>query len=181
MTGTQEEMVQNQAEVIKEEIQTLLDTAMTIESEVVQTATETRSWGKTLIEWHREMSVPLDPSADPAKVKLYLSQLANHLNTSYDKLSRTKTVAFNYGLSYNKAFNEKIVAQALNRSRKVAPAIETMSKVAEGQLPERTLLHKKLAMDIDFWEQMIWKLKDQIGIVKTISMANGTMANVGEF
>lgn len=181
MTEIEEEQIQNQADVIKEEIQTLLDTSMTIEGKVVQTAAETRSWGKSLDEWHKDLTVPLDPSADPGKIKMYCSRLGNNLDIAYRNLSKTKTVAFNYGLSYNRALNEKITEQALNRGRKVAPAIETMTRVAEHKLPERVLVHQKLAMDMDFWEQMIWKIKDQIGIVKTMGMSNGTMSNVGEF
>ena len=181
MTGVEAEQVENQAAIIKEEIETLIDTSNTIEDAVIQTAHETQSFGKTLDQWHKELSIRLDPSADPAKVKLYCSQLGNSLDIAYRNLSKAKVIAFNYNLSYNKAFNEKITVQALNKSRKVAPAIETMTRVAENQLPERTLTLKKLEMTIDFWEGMVWKIKDQVNIVNTISMANGTLLKVGEY
>jgi len=181
MTEIQQEQINNQAEIIKEEIETLLDTAETIESNVIKTANEMQSFGKTLNQWYKELTHPIDPSADPAKVKLYCSQLSRSLDIAYKNLSKAKVIAFNYKLSYNKAFNEKITAQTLSKSRKVAPAIETMTRVAENQMPERTITLKKLDMVIDFWEGMVWKIKDQINIVNTISMANGTLLKVGEY
>lgn len=180
MTEVQVEQTRNQAEIIKEEIEGLLETANTIEDAVVQTANETVSFNKTLEEWDRELRVSIDPAADPARIKLYCSQLSLALDTAYRNLNRTKVLAFNYGLSYNKAFNEKVTAQALNRSRKVAPAMETMERVAENQLPERVLTKKKFDMMIEYWESMVWKIKDQINIVNIMSMANGTMYKVGE-
>jgi len=181
MTGIQQEQIQNQAEIIKEEIEDLLETSGTIESCVIETANSLTSFGKTYQQWFKDLTVPLDPSADPAKVKLYCSQLGNNLDTAYKNLSQSKLIAFNYKLSYNGVFNEKVAAQALNRSRKVAPAIETMAKVAESQLPERTVTLKRLEQAVEFWESMVWRIKDQIGIVNTISMANGTMMKIGEF
>lgn len=180
MVVIQEEQNKNQAELIKEEIDALLDSSSTIEEAVIETANLAQSWGKTLEEWYKILTVPLDPSADPARVKVYCSQLSAALDTAYKHLNKTKVLAFNYGLSYNKAFNEKIAAQALNRSRKVAPAIETMTAVAESQLSERVLTQKRLQMMIDFWESMVWKIKDQIHIVNIISMSNGTLYKVGE-
>lgn len=181
MTGIQEEQVQNQAELIKEEIETLLETSMTIENEVIQAASEMQSWGRTLDQWHKDLTITIDPSADPAKIKLYCSQMSNNLDIAYRNLSKTKGVAFSYGLSYNRALNEKITVQALNRGRKVAPAIETMTRVAENQLPEMSLVQKRCEMAVQFWEQMIWKIKDKISTINTMSMANGTLARVGEF
>ena len=181
MTEVREEQLQNQAELIKEEILQGLDATQTIEESVMETVSTARTFGKTVDEWYKEMSVPLDPSADPAKIKLYCSQLGNHLDTAYKNLAKAKLVDFNYKLSYNIAFNEKLAAQALNKSRKVAPAIETMSKVAESQLPERAITAKRCEMAIEFWQDMVWKLKNKVSIVNTMSMANGTMGKVGEF
>lgn len=158
-----------------------METSGTIESSVLETANSLYTFGKTYERWFKELTVPLDPAADPAKVKLYCSQLGNNLDTAYRNLSKSKLIAFNYKLSYNGAFNDKVAAQALNRTRKVAPAIETMTKVAESQLPDRTVTLKRLEHAVEFWESMVWRIKDQIGIVKTIGMTNGTMANVGEF
>lgn len=181
MTEMQSLQIENQAGIIKEEIQNLLDTSATIERAVIETANETQSFGQSLDTWHKELSIKTDPSADPAKVKLYCSQLANNLDLSYRNLSKAKVIAFNYNLSYNKVFNEKITVQALNKGRKVAPAMDTMTRVAESQLPERAITQKKLEMVIDFWEGMVWKIKDQVNIVKIISMANGTLLKVGEY
>lgn len=159
----------------------MLDTSETIEESVIQTSNEMRTFGKTPDQWHQELTIPFDPAADPAKIKLYCSKLGNNLNQAYRNLSKAKVIAFNYGLSYNKAFNESISAQALNRSRKVAPAMETMTAVAESSMPERVIMAKKCKLAIEFWEGMVWKIKDQISIVNTMSMANGTMYKVGEF
>lgn len=180
MTETQQQ-IENQAGVIKEEIEALLGTTAAIEESVMVTARETQTFGKTIDEWHKELSIQIDPSADPAKVKIYCSQLSRALDTAYRNQSRAKVLAFNYNLSYNKAFNEKVTAQALSKTRKVAPAMDTMTRVAEAQLPERVITKKKFEMVIEFWEGMIWKIKDQINLVNTISMANGTLLKVGEY
>jgi hypothetical protein len=149
--------------------------------EVVKAADNLITWGKTVDEWHKELTVHIDHSADPAKIKMYCSQLSYNLNQAYRYLSKSKSVAFSQGLAYNKAFNEKIAAQALNRSRKVAPAMDTMTRVAESQLPEMVLVQKRADMQVEFWEQMVWKVKDQINIVNTMSMSNGTLYKVGEY
>jgi hypothetical protein len=180
MTDIQEEQIKNQAQIIKEEIEGLLDTSNTIEEAVIETSNQSQSWGKTLEEWYKVLTVPLDPSADPSRVKMYCSQLSQSLDIAYRFLNKTKVLAFNYGLSYNKAFNEKIAAQALNRARKVAPAMDTMTRVAENQMPERVLTQKRLEMMVEFWESMVWKIKDQIHIVNIMSMSNGTLYKVGE-
>lgn len=174
-------IIQNQAEVIKEEIEELLELSGTIETSILQTVNAATSFGKTYDSWFKELTVPIDPSADPAKIKLYCSQLSRSIDVAYRNHSKSKTLAFNYKLSYNGAFNDKVAVQALNRARKVSPTIETMSKVAESQLPERTVTLKRLEHAVEFWGDMLWRLKDQIGLVNTISMANGTMAKVGEF
>ncbi len=172
---------ENQAQVIKEEIEGLLETSRTIEESVIQASNSIMSFGKSLDDWHRELTIVLDPTADPAKVKMYASQLSNNLDTAYRNLSKAKAIAFSHNLSYNSAFNEKIAAQALSRNRKVAPAMDTMTRVAENQLPERVLVHKRAEMTVEFWESMLWKIKDKINVVNIMSMSNGTLYKVGEF
>jgi len=178
---TTQAQVQNQAEMIGEEIQGALERSQAIEDVVTTTLREKRTFNKTVDEWHRELTVRIDPAADPAKVMKYCSQLALSLDTAYKNLSTTKVLYSNYKLSYNSALNDRITAQANNRSRKVVPALETMERVAQGELGDRALTSAQYETFIEFWQNMVFKLKDLVELTKTMAMCNGTRYKVGEY
>jgi hypothetical protein len=171
----------SQGQIIKEEIEDAMTRVDIIESHVIKTIHTRKTFGKTIDEWHKELSIPIDPAADPAKIKMYCSQLAFNLSLAYRNLSKAKALYSNYKMSYNTAFNDKVATQASNRSRKVVPSADTMTKVAESQLGDRALVVMRYESAIDFWQSMVFKIKDLIDIVKTMGMSNGTLYKVGEY
>lgn len=173
--------VQNQAEIIEEEIQEAIEKSTAIEESVAQTLRSRRTFGKTIDEWHKQLTVRIDPTADPAKVMLYCSQLALNIDIAYKNLSKIKILYSNYKMSYNTILNHKIFAQANNRGRKVVPALETMERVAQCELGERALTAAQYEAFIEFWQNMVFKLKDLIDITKTVGMSNGTRYKIGEY
>jgi len=181
MTEQDTILAQNQAEMIGEEILNALDRGAAIEEAVTRTLQEKRTFGKTIREWHKELSVKLDPAADPAKIMLYCSELSKSIDTAYKNLALIKVLYSNYKLSYNTALSDQISAQANNRSRKVVPALETMERVAQGHLGDRALTAAQYETFIEFWQNMVFKLKDLIDVVKTMAMSNGTRYRIGEY
>lgn len=140
-----------------------------------------KTFGKSIDEWHRVLTVKVDPSADPAKVNLYCSELALNIDTAYRNLSTTKYLYSLYKMSYDNAINDKVAAQALNKSRKVIPSADTLVRVAESQLGDRVIVAAQYEAAIEFWQNMVYKLKDLIDLVKTVGMSNGTRFKIGEY
>lgn len=181
MTSQLETQIENQAELVQEEIIASIQSLDAIKAKVTHVAMRRLTFGKTIDDWNKQLSLPIDPSADPARVKYYLSILAGNLDTAYRNLTAIKIMYHNYKLSYEPAVNAEVSAQANHKGRKVAPALETMNKVAENNLGDRSLAAIEFQGYIEFWTDMVWKIKDQIGIVKAIGMSNGTLYRVGEY
>lgn len=181
MTNQTEAAIENQAELIKEEIEVAIHSLDSIKAKVADLTSKRRTFGKTMDEWHTELHVQIAYDADPARVKLYLSKLGHNLDTAYRNLRKVKSMFHNYRLSYAPALSGEIAGQANHKGRKVAPALDTMSHVASNVLGDRSIMVIEFESTIDFWTSMVWQIKDQIDIVRTMSMANGTMYKVGEF
>lgn len=181
MTEMEAIQSENQARIIREEIQDSLEKVNDIQSEILPLISTARTFGKTIAEWEKEFTLPISADADPQRVKYYCSVLSQHLEVAYRNLRKIKVLYSNYKLSYNSALNDKVAVQANNRGRKVAPALETMTRVAESQLGDRALVEIQYKCMIDFWQNMVFKVKDQVDIVKTIGMSNGTSYKIGEF
>lgn len=181
MTNLQAQQIENQSEIIKEEIQeTLLSTASIIEK-VYEVVAERKTFGKSVDEWHNNLTIRLDPQADPAKVKLYLASLSNNLDIAQRNFSKIKLMYGQYKLSYRPLMASQVAGQANHKGRKVAPSIETMSLVAENSLGDRSTAAIEFETFIDFWQDMVYKVRNQIDVVKTIAMSNGTLYKVGEY
>jgi hypothetical protein len=180
MTDILTAQIQNQAELIKEEVLTSIRSLDAIKEKIGEISITRRTFGKTVDEWNTELSVQVDPQADPARTKYYLSRLSGSLDTAYRNLTRTKIMYSQYKLSYIPALSNEISLQANHKGRKVVPAMETMSRVAENSLGDRSVAVIEFETFIDFWTDMVWKIRNQVDIVKTICMSNGTMYRVGE-
>ena len=181
MTSQLDQQIDNQAQLVQEEVLASIHSLDAIKAKVAHVAIKRMTFGKTIDEWNKELSIQIDPSADPARVKYYLSLLSKNLDTVYRNLSTIKIMYHNYKLSYNPAMNSEVSAQANHKGRKVAPALETMNRVAENNLGDRSLAAIEYEGYIEFWNDMLWKVKDQVGIVKAIGMSNGTLYKVGEY
>jgi hypothetical protein len=180
MTSNIDMQIENQAELVKEEITTALHSMEAIKERVADIALKRRTFGKTVDEWNDILTIKVDAQADPARVKYYLSQLAFNLDIAYRNLTKIKIMHSQYKLSYMPAVSMQVNAQANHKGRKVAPALDTMLQVAQNNLGDRALTAVEFESFTEFWTDMVWKIKNQIDIVKTISMANGTMYKVGE-
>ena len=180
MTDILAAQIENQAELIKEEVLTSIRSLDAIKEKIGEISITRRTFGKTVDEWNTELSVQVDPQADPARTKYYLSRLSGSLDTAYRNLTRTKIMYSQYKLSYIPALSNEISLQANHKGRKVVPAMETMSRVAENSLGDRSVAVIEFETFIDFWTDMVWKIRNQVDIVKTICMSNGTMYRVGE-
>lgn len=176
----QEAQIENQANLVKEEIVNALHSMEAIKEKVAEIALKRRTFGKTVDEWNDILTIKIDAQADPARVKYYLSQLAYNLDTAYRNLTKIKVMHSQYKLSYMPAISMEVSAQANHKGRKVAPALDTMLQVAQNNLGDRALTSIEFETFIEFWTDMVWKIKNQIDIVKTISITNGTMYKVGE-
>lgn len=176
----QEAQIENQANLVKEEIVNALQSMEAIKEKVAEIALKRRTFGKTVEEWNDILTIKIDAQADPARVKYYLSQLAFNLDTAYRSLTKIKVMHSQYKLSYLPAISMEVSAQANHKGRKVAPALDTMLQVAQNNLGDRALTSIEFEAFTEFWTDMVWKIKNQIDIVKTISITNGTMYKVGE-
>ena len=99
----------------------------------------------------------------------------------YANLARSKQMYAKYKLSYFPHFNSIVHKQATHKARKVAPAMDTMIKVAESELGDRALAVIEFEALIDFWMDIMFKLKSQVELVRTIAISNGTQYKVGEY
>lgn len=176
-----EQAIESQAELVREEINNALHSLDNIKERVADVASKRRTFGKTIDEWTQELTVQIAQDADPARVKMYLSRLSLNLDLAYRNLNKSKSMFHNYRLSYAPALNAEITTQANHKGRKTVPALDTMSHVASNILGDRSLMVIEFESAIDFWTSTVWRLKDQIDIVKSISMANGTMVRAGEY
>lgn len=180
MTNQIEAAIENQAELIKEEITNALHSMEVIKQKVAEVSTTRRTFGKTIAEWNQELALPIAHDADPGRVKYYLSRLSHNLDIAYNNLSKIKLMYYNYKLSYAPALSNEIAGQANHKGRKVAPALDTMSHVAANQLGDRSTVAIEFEAFIGYWQDTVWRIKDQVSIVKMIGMTNGTMAKIGE-
>ena len=180
MTNNIEAQIENQANLVKEEIITALNSMESIKEKVSEVTVKRKTFGKTIEEWGDTLTIKIAPDADPARVKYYLSQLAHSLDITYRNLSKIKLMHSQYKLSYMPALAMEVSTQANHKGRKVSPALDTMLHVAQNNLGDRALTALEFEAFTEFWTDMVWKIKNQIDIVKTISMANGTMYKVGE-
>lgn len=180
MTDMEVTQAENQAELIKEEIISTLQNMEAIKEKVAGIASKRKTFGKTVDEWNDELTIPIDAQADPARVKFYLSRLAHNLDTAYKNLTKIKIMYSQYKLSYEPAVACEVSTQANHKGRKVAPSLDTMMKVAQNNLGDRSVTALEYETFIEFWTDMTWKIKNQVDIVKSISITNGTMYKVGE-
>ena len=176
-----DEQRRQQAELIAAEVEANLLSMNEIKNKIADIANKRKTFGKSMEEWFQILNVKIDPSADPAKVKYYAAQIANNLSVAYDNLARIKVMYAQYKLSYLPALSQKVTYQTNHRGRKVPPALETMIKVSENELGDRSLLPVEFEAYIDFWQDMVYKLKDTANQLKTITVSNGTLYRVGEF
>ena len=170
-----------QAQLIAEEIDESLKSLAYIKISAHNKALESKIFGKTLDEWQKQLSIKIDPGADPSKIKYYASELSNALEIAYGNLNKSKAMYQKYKLSYLPNVDASISKQATSKVRKVPPKLDTMEAVARNELGDRAIAVLEFENLIEFWQSMIFKLKDQINLVTIANIANGTLNKIGSF
>jgi hypothetical protein len=170
-----EELQENEALVISEEVQQALASIDYIQFEIEKIANSRVLFGKTSSQWLEYFRIEIHTQPDPLQIQGYCAMLNERLNVAYTNKSKTQHALATYMASYEEQLNKEISKMAFNKSRKVMPAADTLEKVAHSQMGNRKIMLDQYKIYIDFWQNIIYKLKDTLELVKIAGMSNGTL------
>jgi hypothetical protein len=174
-----EELLQNlqvnEALVISKEVEDALASIDYIQFEVEKIAAQRQLYGKTSAQWLEYFKVEIHPQPDPLQIQGYCALLNERLNLAYSLKLKTKNHLATYMASYEEQVNKEISKMAFNKARKVMPAADTLEKVAHSQMGNRKIMLDQYNIYIDFWQNIIYKLKDSLELVRIAGMSNGTL------
>jgi hypothetical protein len=175
MTEIEDKLQENEAEIISEEVREALESVDLIYSEVEKIANNRILYGKTAAQWIHWFEIEIHPQPDPLQIQQYCALLNERLQKAYGLKSRTLNHFATYKASYEEEKAKEVSRIANRKDRKVVPAADTLALVAESQLGNRKIMHDQFQLYIDFWQNIIYKLKDQLELVKIAGMSNGTL------
>lgn len=165
----------NEAEVIAEEVQIALQSVDLIASEIAKIADQKRLYGRTAKEWLEFFQIDIHPQPDPLQIQGYCSLLNERLQLAYKYKLRTMQHFATYKASYEEEKAKEISRIANRKDRKVMPAADTLVLTAEAQLGNRKIMADQFQLYIDFWQNIIYKLKDTLELIRIAGMSNGTL------
>lgn len=165
----------NEAEVIAEEVQAALESVDLIALEIAKIADQKRLYGRTAKEWLEYFEIQLHPQPDPLQIQGYCSLLNERLQLAYKYKLRTMQHFATYKASYEEEKAKEISRIANRKDRKVMPAADTLVLTAEAQLGNRKIMADQFQLYIDFWQNIIYKLKDTLELIRIAGMSNGTL------
>lgn len=177
-TYEQMQMAENQAEMISQEVQVLSYELEQIEDTIQNWSATQKYAGKTVDEWTEYFSIPMNPNATPMETKQYAVMLNERIDEAERNRGKVLRIISEYKAKYMQAKGDIIEAHANNRSRKTIPAADTLEKIAEAELGIKTSFVLKLENELNFWQNMIFKLKDTLKIIQLMTMSNGTLAKI---
>lgn len=131
--------------------------------------------GKTVDQWNEEFTIRISPNAMPADIIRYSSDWVGMNDLAYRTRSKLNQQLKTYLMSYSQKLSGEVGKHALNKSRKVMPAADTLREVAQSQMGIRYDILIQYEKEIDFFSEMIYKLKDTLKAINTIGMSNGTL------
>lgn len=175
MTELEEKLQENEAAIIAEEVKEALASVDLIHSEIEKIANNRMLYGKTASQWIHWFEIELHPQPDPLQVQGYCALINERLQKAYGFKNRTLNHFATYKASYEEEKAKEISRIANRKDRKVVPSADTLSLVAESQMGNRKIMHDQFQLYIDFWQNIIYKLKDQLELVKIAGMSNGTL------
>lgn len=175
MTEVESKLQENEASVILEEVRGALGSIDLIQSEVEQIAEGRMLYGKTARQWLEWFNVEIHPQPDPLQIQGYCQLLSERLNEAYKFKLKTMNHYGTYKASYEEEKAKIINRLANKKSSKVVPAASTLEKVAESEMGNRQIMAEQFQLYIDFWQNIIYKLKDTLELVKIAAMSNGTL------
>ena len=163
---------------VKSEILKSISNISDASKAVAKIATERKYFGKTLDEWDTCFSVTINTDCNSAQLINYCSQLNSNLNTIYSYLNKSKKMYSDYKLSYGPAFSEGLRKELSAYTTKRPPALDSLKAITETKLKDRTLMTIEFESLIEFWQDMLYKVRNQIDLIKIVGMANGTRARI---
>ena len=174
------ETPQDLPEEIQREIQRSIDNLSIASILVAKIAAKRKYFGKTLDEWDEQLSISINPDCNSNQIINYCSQLNTNLGTIYSHLSRSKKMYSDYKLSYIPAYAEglknEVSKYAIKDKR--PPALDSLKAINEAKLSDRALMSVEFESLIEFWQDMLYKVRNQIDLIKIVGMANGTRARI---
>jgi len=173
--GLQEKLKQNEAEVIATSVKDTLDSLDLIHGEIALIAENRRLFGKTAREWLEWFNVEISVNPDPLEVQGYCSLIAQRLNVAYKNKAKTMVHYASFKASYEEEKAKEISRIANRKDRKVLPSADTLELAAESQMGNRKIMADQYQLYIDFWQNIIYKLKDTLELVRISAMSNGTL------
>lgn len=130
-------------------------------------------------EWTNFFKIDVPPDPTPAEVR----QLLSHLNKLYQladhylRLARAahQAAALNYKIAKGHAIHRVLSEWAGTRP----PSRETAEQVAMAECAElhATLVNSEL--QVSFWEELIWQLKNQLEVIMTIQRSQAMETKIG--
>ena len=178
MSPAELESAENQAILVEQEIQKINYEMHQIEEVVNDLSSNSVYFGKTMPEWADYFSIEFSPNATPQDIKTYASMMNERTNVAFKNRILALRKKSEYEKYYTEQKNKLIEAQVNNRSRKTVPAAETLDKAAESQLGTHTVMLQKFQNGVDFWQSVIYKLKDNFNLLNLLAMSNGTLARI---
>jgi hypothetical protein len=175
MTTVENDLQENEAEVIAEEVLAALQSVDLIALEIAKIADSKRLYGRTAKEWLEYFDLEIHPQPDPLQIQGYCSLINERLQLAYKYKLRTMQHFATYKASYEEEKAKEIARIANRKDRKVMPAADTLVLAAEAQLGNRKIMHDQFQLYIDFWQNIIYKLKDTLELVRIAGMSNGTL------
>lgn len=169
------DLQENEAQVIAEEVQAALQSVDLIALEVAKIADNKRLYGRTAKEWLEYFNIEIHPQPDPLQIQGYCALLNERLQLAYKYKLRTMQHFATYKASYEEEKAKEISRIANRKDRKVMPAADTLVLAAESQMGNRKIMHDQFQLYIDFWQNIIYKLKDTLELIRIAGMSNGTL------
>lgn len=175
MTEVDEKLQENEALIISEEVKSALGSIDLIYSEVEKIAENRMLYGRTAKQWLEWFNVEIHPTPDPLQIQSYCATLSERLNWAYKLKLKTINHYGTYKASYEEEKAKEISRIANRKDRKVLPSADTLELAAESQMGNRKIMADQYELYIDFWQNIIYKLKDTLELVRISAMSNGTL------
>lgn len=175
MTEVDEKLKENESLVIAESVRDTLESVNLIFLEVEKIAENRMLYGRTAKQWLEWFDVVIGPNPDPLQVQAYCATLSEKLNWAYKMKLKTMNQFGTFKADYEEEKAREIARIANRKDRKVLPSADTLAMAAESQMGNRKIMADQYQLYIDFWQNIIYKLKDTLELVRISAMSNGTL------
>jgi hypothetical protein len=157
------------------EVNRALESVDLIHFEIERIANNRMLYGKTANQWIEWFNVEIHPQPDPLQIQTYCSLLNQRFNEAYKLKAKTLNHFATFKASYEEEKAKEISRIAMRKDRKVVPSADTLELVADSQLGNRKIMYDQYQLYIDFWQNIIYKLKDTLELIRIAGMSNGTL------